>query len=126
VEEHAAALEWLLGLFQPTLDDLVEFVDRIEPGAQLRERRGLDVRVGSHVPISGGPEVRRRLEALMGVLATDPFDWHQDYETLHPFTDGNGRSGRAMWAWQMRGRGYRFGLGFLHMWYYQSLSKGRP
>jgi hypothetical protein len=35
-----------------------------------------------------------------------------------PTTDGNGRSGRALWLWCMRGRAP---LGFLHQFYYQTL-----
>jgi Fic family protein len=51
-----------------------------------------------------------------------PFAAHVRYEHLHPFTDGNGRSGRAIWAWQMlyQGRG-EIPLGFLHHFYYQSI-----
>lgn len=54
-----------------------------------------------------------------------PYDVHQQYETLHPFTDGNGRSGRALWLWQMIRDGQRAQLGFLHTWYYQSLREAR-
>lgn len=42
-------------------------------------------------------------------------------------TDGNGRSGRALWAWMMLCRGGSYGrakvieLGFLHTFYYQTL-----
>jgi len=52
---------------------------------------------------------------------THAFEVHLDYEHLHPFTDGNGRSARMLWAWQMR----EFPLGFLHTFYYQALSLRR-
>ena len=52
-----------------------------------------------------------------------PYDIHRRYETLHPFMDGNGRSGRILWAWQMIHHDIRPGLslGFLHAFYYQTL-----
>lgn len=122
----------LLGLSRVDVSDLEEFVSIIAPGNVLRDRPGYDVRVGDHVPPRGGPEIRLALEAILrGVnirrVARSPYEVHQQYETLHPFTDGNGRSGRALWAWQMlredRWPGIR--LGFLHCWYYQSLQASR-
>ena len=48
------------------------------------------------------------------------------YEMLHPFMDGNGRSGRALWAWMMLRLGQDpFALLFLHRFYYQTLENSR-
>ena len=57
-----------------------------------------------------------------------PYDVHCEYEDLHPFMDGNGRTGRALLAWMMiRRKGWEstFALPFLHRWYYQSLDRLR-
>lgn len=54
----------------------------------------------------------------------DPYKIHLLYEDLHPFTDGNGRSGRAIWLWQMERQGGTR-LSFLHWWYYATLAKGQ-
>ena len=97
-------------------------------GAPLRGSPGMNVRVGNHRPISGGPEVAERLkEIILRVteLKVDPWKIHNEYETLHPFMDGNGRSGRALWLWQMIYQGndpYALRRGFLHSFYYQTLS----
>lgn len=100
----------------------------LQPNAVLRTRPHLNVRVGNHIPPPGGPHIERRLEGVLETIndmLESPYSCHCDYETLHPFTDGNGRSGRALWLWQMLRSGNDAQLGFLHTWYYQSLSDGR-
>jgi hypothetical protein len=116
-----------------TVADLEKFVSVYQPGAVLRDKVGLNVRVANHIPQRGGPAVRDELEDILAT-ANNSLPWvdkqsasllayhmHIRYEQLHPFTDGNGRSGRMLWAWQMR----TFPLGFLHQFYYQTLANSR-
>lgn len=75
---------------------------------------------------SGGPKIRAALNLLLQEInnGDDPYRTHQTYERIHPFTNGNGRSGRALWLWSMNKNKklhYVMKLGFLHNWYYQSL-----
>lgn len=113
------------------IDDLSGFVQSVAPGHTLRDKVGLNVRVGRHIAPAGGPDVPVRLEAILrNITLANPYRIHCDYELLHPFTDGNGRSGRALWLWQMLqigGRGFNQAkaLGFLHTFYYQTLSEQR-
>ena len=106
-----------------TVEELQKFVYVYQPNAVLRDKWGLDVRVGRYSPPLGGPHLRTRLEALLEELGRDAYTDHVRYEELHPFTDCNGRSGRMLWAWAMGWEGLR--LGFLHRWYYQTLSASR-
>src|ERR1700743_3523062 len=107
---------------------LCDFVAVVAPGKLLREKRGMNVRVGSHIAPPGGPEIS---DALIDILVEaaegfgDPYDIHCRYKMLHPFMDGNGRSGRALWLWLMKQHNQlnaALSLGFLHHWYYQTLA----
>lgn len=127
--EEIAAHKDFFALPNIQLEYLQEFVYRVA-GARLRQYSGMNVRVGDHYPPPGGPDIRTALidhlyQVNMG--RSGPYQLHCAYETLHPFDDGNGRSGRALWAWRMMrdGRTRFFHLGFLHEWYYQSLSSSR-
>lgn len=109
------------------LDHLVALVRVFQPDARPRFERGMNVYVGSHVPMPGGPNVRKCLEAHLACINTGfepPHNGHHIYEVLHPFTDGNGRSGRALWLLLMGGI-EQAPLGFLHHWYYQSLENSQ-
>ena len=129
-EAEIKALDDFLQLEVLSVLDLQEFVAINQPGAVIRERVGLDVRVGPHLPPRGGPQIVDELTVLLAD-ADNPIDWtpwqiHVRYESLHPFTDGNGRSGRAVWAWMMWQR--RQGIvnsSFLHTFYYQTLQESR-
>lgn len=126
---HAGALKTLLKRSSLTAGDIITFVAAIEPGARLRDKPGMNVVVGNYYPPPGGPEVKVRLEALLDAVSTNaatPYRLHVEYETLHAFLDGNGRSGRAVWLWQKdKFSTYWPELGFLRSWYYSSLGESR-
>lgn len=106
------------------ISDLERFVNVYAPGNRLRERVGQDVRVGSYHPPRGGPDIVPALDQLLTDIydnKTTAWEAHLRYESLHPFTDGNGRSGRMLWYWMMQFNRL-YPLGFLHAFYYQTLS----
>lgn len=113
----------LLALRRPAISDVEEFVSVYQPGAVLRRLPGMDVRVGQHIAPPGGPGIVDALWVILRDTADGlhPHEAHVRYEMLHPFTDGNGRSGRAVWAWGMKRYRRGFPLGFLHHFYYQTL-----
>jgi len=118
-----------IDLDELTVIDVTKFVRVYQPDAKLRKTVGLNVRVGSYLPPEGGPRVLDNLKSILhsANLEEDSgpnsaYYIHHRYESLHPYTDGNGRSGRAIWLWQMGQRG--FGLPFLQSFYYQALDAG--
>jgi hypothetical protein len=126
--EIAAHIAFLSLLSYVTLEDLEIFVDKIA-SVPLRRSLGQDVRVAGHVPPPGGPAIETDTKTLLAEINAyelTPYEAHIRYETLHPFLDGNGRSGRALWAWQMLREGKDpFALPFLHCFYYQALDGAR-
>lgn len=113
-----------------TIGELCRFVKVYQPNAQLRISTGLDVMIGYDMPPRGGPGIGYALDDLLfkcnshGLIS--PWAAHVEYERIHPFTDGNGRSGRALWYW-MHGDPRAKQYGFLHYFYYETLhnSKGK-
>lgn len=126
-----AASEGFLEKDRIAIEDLEEFVESCQPGARLRDKGGMNVYVGNYIPPKGGPHIRATLAELLEHANDnhDPYLVHVAYESLHPFMDGNGRSGRILWAWQMLTFDHPPGIkrGFLHQFYYQTLdhSDGR-
>ena len=122
--DEISAHEDLLLLSKITVPDLERFISIIAPNRPLRNRVGMNVSVGNHIAPEGGPDIPNALEYILAQARSggNPYQVHREYETLHPFMDGNGRSGRALWLWMMGGI-EKAPLGFLHHWYYQSLSQ---
>ncbi len=116
-----------LALDRITIANLEAFVDVVAPGKPLRDKPGMNVRVGSHFPPPGGSDIPVQLQKLLHDVndgGLDPWRAHCIFETIHPFLDGNGRSGRVLWLWQHRCRALP-PLLFLQHFYYETLSNFR-
>ena len=126
-DEIDATLDFI-ELEEIRIEDVSNLVNIFQPGAKLRSEPGMNVMVGNYRPPAGGPQIPEQLELLLKVVNTNhqhAWKTHVRYEDLHPYMDGNGRSGRSIWLWQMCRFEHEPTLGFLHQFYYQTLSRVR-
>jgi Fic/DOC family len=128
-EDEIAAHERLLKLPELRVATVGDFQAMIAPRMPLRSEKGMNVRVGNHIAPEGGLQIVYRFRRLLTKANQDhgnPWGVHVAFERLHPYMDGNGRTGRAIWAWQMQRSGQDpFTLPFLHRFYYQTLQSSR-
>jgi hypothetical protein len=70
---------------------------RVEPVVNANGYRTVDVRVGSDV-MAAWEVVPVLMESLVGCVdRLTPEQWFKEYEEVHPFRDGNGRSGQILY-----------------------------
>jgi hypothetical protein len=92
------ALNWFSdGEHSLTVDDAIHIGTLIEPGKNISGIRGCGVRVGTRI-CPPPDEVLPRLEKLWKLQdGMTPVEFYKEFEMIHAFVDGNGRSGKIIY-----------------------------
>jgi hypothetical protein len=85
------------GFFLQTVEELGKIVEPIKNESGLRK---CQVYVGRHVP-PPPKDIRDRLARWWEQLQKmTPIEAYKEFETIHPFVDGNGRVGKIILNWR--------------------------
>lgn len=88
-----------------TLDHILALGHLVEPVVNRKGLRTVGVRVGLSVkprPEKVPDMLDRLIEHQPGIPVDDPklaIEWFRSYEEVHPWRDGNGRSGGVLYNW---------------------------
>ena len=84
----------------PTVADIRNLGRLVEPDKNAQGFRSIGVRVGSRLCPKAEmvPRMVARLVAHGEKLA--PLEFYKEFEEIHPFVDGNGRTGKILLAWR--------------------------
>lgn len=107
------SVSWMLHAWQyamrvtalPIELDVLAMGALVEPYVNARGYRQCGVRVGNDVKLDWRQVPRAMENLLEAVERLDPDEWFYQYENIHPFRDGNGRTGAILYNWLRKSLG---------------------
>lgn len=80
---------------------ILEIARLVEPQVNKNGYRQVSVRVGSDIKMDWKHVPRTMTNLIRAAGEITPKDWFHEYENIHPFRDGNGRTGSILYNWLM-------------------------
>jgi len=95
-----SALRWSKTADAPSLEEAIRLGKMVEPRKNWTAPRSVGVCVGNRI-CPPPQEVQQLLERLWELKdSMSPLEFYKEFELVHPFVDGNGRTGKILLNWK--------------------------